>query len=424
MFAMVALPREETLQASRKASNLCGATVRLTSRMLPACTRLLKGASYVYLDIGISKRWPLVDRTGRSREDALISELKWLLSTALLPAFQQFSDVANVTYPALYQQFLDAIDVVNFDLGWLMSAGCVVDFDFHDHLLVSTIGPIIVLGVLGMTYTAALYRNRGSDEAIAKVNRKHVSAVLLVTFLVYSSVSSTVFRMFVCDDLDDGSRYLRADYRIQCDSAKHQALQVYAGIMVFFYPVGIPLLYGVLLHKSREVLRDGSRRVADPRAKTISALWEPYTPKRYYNEVIECFRRMLLTGAVVFIYPNTAAQIAVTLLMAFVFLVLAEVLDPFASAWDCWVSRCGHIVIFASMYVALLLKVDVSDEREGSQKIFAGILVLSNVALFGAALAEMVWMWCAFKQQEDALPRSKHSRGVENFGGLAPVENS
>lgn len=337
---------------------------------------------------------------------------------------EQFSDVANVAYPELYQRFLDTIDVLNFDLGWLISAGCVVDFDFHDHLLMSTIGPIIVVGVLGLTYLVALYRNGGSDEAIAKVNRKHVSAVLLVTFLVYSSVSSTVFRMFVCDDLEGHDSYLRADYRIQCDSAKHRALQIYAGIMVLLYPVGIPVLYGVLLHKSREVLRDESGRRTNPRAKTISALWEPYTPKRYYNEVVECCRRMLLTGVVVFIYPNTAAQIAITLLMAFCFLVVSEVLAPFASVWDCWVARCGHIVIFASMYMALLLRVDVSNERESSQRVFAGILVLSNVALFGAALAEMVWMWCAFRQKEDAMPRSKRGRGVETFGNLAPPESS
>ncbi|CAN0518856.1 unnamed protein product, partial [Scytosiphon promiscuus] len=39
---------------------------------------------------------------------------------------------------------------------------------------------------------------------------------LLVTFLVYSSVSSTVFRVFDCESLDDGKEYLRADYSTQC----------------------------------------------------------------------------------------------------------------------------------------------------------------------------------------------------------------
>ncbi|CAN0231071.1 unnamed protein product, partial [Ectocarpus sp. 13 AM-2016] len=92
--------------------------------------------------------------------------------------------------------------------------------------------------------------------------------------------------------------------------------------------------------------------------------------------------------------------------MTFAFLVISEVLAPFASAWDCWVSRCGHILIFVTMFVALLLKVDVSDEREGSQRLFAGILGVTNLVLFGAAVAEMVWMWCAVKMEENGRPWS------------------
>ena len=35
---------------------------------------------------------------------------------------------------------------------------------------------------------------------------------------------------------------------------KHRAFEVYAGIMFFLYPVGIPLLYAVLLFQRRHVL--------------------------------------------------------------------------------------------------------------------------------------------------------------------------
>ncbi|CAN0137715.1 unnamed protein product, partial [Ectocarpus fasciculatus] len=38
----------------------------------------------------------------------------------------QFTSVANVTYPDVYQRFLNGLDVFNFDLSWIMSAGCVM----------------------------------------------------------------------------------------------------------------------------------------------------------------------------------------------------------------------------------------------------------------------------------------------------------
>lgn len=88
--------------------------------------------------------------------------------------------------------------------------------------------------------------------------------------------------------------------------------------MIFVYPVGIPLFYAYLVYKNRRVLESARNEVA--RA--------PHKPGRFYYEVVKCLRRMLLTGVVVFIYPNTAAQVAVTLMIAFSFAILSERLDP------------------------------------------------------------------------------------------------
>ncbi|CAN0597971.1 unnamed protein product, partial [Laminaria digitata] len=118
---------------------------------------------------------------------------------------------------------------------------------------------------------------------------------------------------------------------------------------------------------------------------------------------------VLLTGAVVFIYPDTSAQIAVTLMIAFVFVVISEGLAPFASRWDTWISRMGHVVVFASMYVALLLKVDVSNERSGSQKVFEGVLVAAHLAMLLTVIVEVGVMACSLREtvRERILPRSR-----------------
>ncbi|CAN0506184.1 unnamed protein product, partial [Ectocarpus sp. 12 AP-2014] len=171
----------------------------------------------------------------------------------------QFADAANATYPGVYQGFLSAIDVINFDLGYMLAAGCLwSDVDFHDRLLVSTLGPLLVAGFLALTYRIAIRRNSTAGRAVVKkIRYKHLTALLLLTFLVYSSVSSTVFQTFACETLDE-IEYLRADYRIRCTDAKHKAFQVYAGVMIVVYPLGIPLLYANLLFQRRAVLADAS----------------------------------------------------------------------------------------------------------------------------------------------------------------------
>ena len=130
----------------------------------------------------------------------------------------------------------------------------------------------------------------------------------------------------------------------------------------------------------------------------------------YKRQVIECVRRISLTGAVVFIYSNTAAQIAVTLVMAFDFAMVSEGLAPYDSRWDCWINRTGHVIVFMSMYIALLLKVEVSSERDSSQDLLASILVAAHACMVLAVVVEAVAMACSVtKPQSRDEPRLRIS---------------
>lgn len=303
----------------------------------------------------------------------------------------QFTSVAHVIYPDVYQRFLNILDVINFDLTWVLSTGCVVDVGFHDRLLLSTISPLVALLFLGGTYSAAARINRGSPEVLQVIWNKHLSVMLLLTFLVYSSVSAIVFQTFACEELDDDRIYLRADYRIECDSPRHKGFQVYAGVMTVLYAAGIPAFYGALLFRDRDVLKlDRAHREDPARVTSTAQLWKHYKPSAFYYEVIECARRISLAGLVVFVYPNTAPQIAITLMLTFGFAVLSEAFAPYASRWDAWTSRMSHAVIFMSVYVALLLKVDVSDEQGSSQRVFEAVLVAAHACMILTIVVETV----------------------------------
>ena len=200
--------------------------------------------------------------------------------------------VANVQYQHEYQRFLDGVKLLDTDLGWMLAASCVVDIDFHGRLIFTTISPIVVIMLLGMTYNIAARRNRQSEGAAQNVQQKHLSAVLLLTFFVFSNVSSMLFQTFACEHLEDERFYLRADYRIECDSTKPEKLQVYAVIMIVIYTLGIPALYALLLFKNREILKtDGTSRNNCSRVLPTSSLWKPYKPTvvSRLGEISYCF---------------------------------------------------------------------------------------------------------------------------------------
>ena len=321
----------------------------------------------------------------------------------------------------MYQTFLNAIDVINPDFGVVVSTGCLwPGVDFHDRLLASTLWPLAALGLLMVTYTMALRKKSASCETVREtIRNKHLSVVLLLLFLVYSSVSSNVFRMFACDPVDDGNSYLRADYRIMCTDAKHQTLQVYAAVMIAVYPVGIPLLYAVLLYRHRAILSDSGANKA--KARAIADLWAPYRPSAFYYEVVECGRRLLLTGVVVFIFPNAAAQVAITIMNSLFFFVVSEVLSPYACVTDTWLSRGGQVIILFSMYDALLLKIDVSKERSQSQSVFAAVLVAGHVVLILAVVVEAIGICYAARRKGRAFEVHTPSKRAMRVGSLKTI---
>lgn len=386
------------------------------------------------------------------------------------------------------QDFLKAIGVLNFDIGLTLSAACVMESDYYARLVFATIGPLLFLSMLYVTYTIASCRNRralsrnsnssssgsvGSGDSVTKVvleiQRKHLSILLFVMFLIYSSVSTTVFEAFGCDPLDDGVTYVRADYRLRCTGAEHRAYQIFAGFMILVYPVGIPLILGMWLFKHRYALsstqektRGGAatnvavvavdgpiysqrsiyfdnsggddtmrpqRAMAAPVTSTsrvttdfggqeregrgspslrsrgmvavvphaqsphlaqFAVLWEPYKPKVYYFEIVEFVRRILLTGVGIFIFPDSAPQVAIILLLAMFFAVVFEVLDPYERPLHTWLYRIGYIVVVLSMYLSLLLKVEMCNEKSQSQGVFAVVLVIVHCLMIVAIVAEAI----------------------------------
>ena len=297
----------------------------------------------------------------------------------------QFSGVVNVQYPPAYDNLLAALSVVNLNLGSILSLSCVVETNFYARLVLATIAPVAVLGALAITYRVAMLRNGHSILAKRVARNKHLAVGLFLLFMVYSSVSYTIFQTFACDPLDSGVIYLRADYDLVCWTRAHVGYMTYAGFMILVYPVGIPAVFAWVLFKYRKsitrVAETANRTRVPLEAEAIKDLWAAYKRSRYYYEVIECGRRIALTGLAVFIYPGSTAQVAIEALLAVGFYSISEILSPFVEPLDAWLYRSGTYVIFLSMFLALLLKMDVADEDSHSQNVFAGLLIAAHVGM-------------------------------------------
>lgn len=183
--------------------------------------------------------------------------------------------------------------------------------------------------------------------------------------------------------------------------------------MIVLYPLGIPLYYATLLFLGRDAMNiTGVPSDDDSNAHAAAYLAKPYRPGCYYYEVVECVRRILLTGAVVFVFPTTSAQIAVGLVIACAFSLVSEALAPYSSRWDSWVARMGHVIVLMSIFVGFLAKVDLSSNTSGNQVLFGGGLVALNALLCLAVVLEGLSMACSVTQHRESLPRAIRNAAV------------
>jgi hypothetical protein len=228
----------------------------------------------------------------------------------------QFERIFQIRFPRVFENFSRLIGSL-FDLDFLQlgRVGCYVKTTFYSKLVFSTLAPIALTALIFVSMK--IRRACTKDRMRRKIIRDHgIEFFLGMTFLVFSSVSTTVFDTFNCRTFgDDPTRYLYSDRSISCDEPAHSTYMLYACGMMVVFPLGIPVLYTLMLTQRRHEIQSTLRHSKASLIKT-SFLWEMYEPKMWWFEILDCVRRLAMTGLLVFIRPGSTSQIVVAMLLA------------------------------------------------------------------------------------------------------------
>ncbi|RYH21675.1 hypothetical protein EON65_20285 [archaeon] len=335
------------------------------------------------------------------------------------------TSVFDVNMPNAFAAFADAFSFVNLDVYSIFPIGCAQQMNFMDELLLTTVAPLLCVGLMGL-FLAAVYarmKHMASDEAIRQyeyMKDKVLTAFFFLTYLVLPSVSVTIFQTFICQNIDpdneDSSQedlFLVADMNISCTSTYYYSWVLYACMMLVVYPIGIPLCYFVMLYRNRagiitrdEVLekeekeeKDGrtmSQRIADsldksvdyihnplkesvksldrvssmidmddslhklpPQVARLSFLWAAYEPGFWYWEVIETFRRIMLTAVLSAIAPGTSSQNVFSIIVSVLFIKLYASHKPYEEDSDDALAELGQVQIFFTFLAVMCSQNDL-----------------------------------------------------------------
>jgi len=162
--------------------------------------------------------------------------------------------VFSIPYPVSFSSMVAWMGVFSLDFLTVMPIGCTIDMN-HDHfLLIRTLVPLFLLFVSfqyrwKLKRSALLKRNRKEARADEELADRLLTYNFVLLYLLFPSNSANIFATFQCETFDDAqaSSFLRKDLSVDCKSPFHTFMMVYAALMIFVYPIGVPALYAYLL---------------------------------------------------------------------------------------------------------------------------------------------------------------------------------
>eukprot|EP00611_Tribonema_gayanum_P019026 TRINITY_DN323_c0_g4_i4.p1 TRINITY_DN323_c0_g4~~TRINITY_DN323_c0_g4_i4.p1 ORF type:complete len:218 (+),score=28.18 TRINITY_DN323_c0_g4_i4:359-1012(+) len=171
-------------------------------------------------------------------------------------------------------------------------------------------------------------------------------------------------------------------------------------VQILVYVVGIPVLFAaVLWAHDRVVAQDlaastltlqtapdspPSQQLAAPTGLAIRFLTQSYTQQHRYFEVAECFRRLALTGLLVFI--PSQVQVEVACFLTVLSLILLATVQPFNETTDYRAALLAGVALFCSFYIGVLDQQD----KGTTDNAFAALVVVLSSALVLVTLAQSI----------------------------------
>ena len=193
--------------------------------------------------------------------------------------------------PASVAALLDTFDGLNLNIDAVgLPLPCLQLGSFFDRLLFVVLSPCVIalLIVAWCTTAEALAANRSSTRLKGGLIRA-LPYLLGLSFLAFPMVSSLAFQAFSCESFNDGTRFLRADYSLNCDADDYDAVTNLAWAAIVLYPLAIPLVCLVLLLSSRKAILTEQ---PTPLSEALAFLHQDYEPSMYWWEIVEIAKKV------------------------------------------------------------------------------------------------------------------------------------
>ena len=354
----------------------------------------------------------------------LITRIKIVVAT--YQVIVSAADVFHVDMPFTFTAFTRMLKFINFNITDNITIDCWRSLSFFSKLLWACMAPLVIIACLILVCIVHIQCDQVASKKKSSFHRKDVdtdielgwfhrlfsnhlvssylNVIFYITYLILPSVTTMIFQAFDCVTVDPNGHdsYLRVDMSVSCDSVEYSSWIWFALGMVFVYPIGIPGFYLICLYQIRDDIQqhalmteaNGGKPLLpklagntneisekDKAMEALSFLWTAYEPRFWYWEIIETFRRIMLTAVLSILAPGSPKQNIFGIVLTFIFTKLYGFYRPYLDHNDDVLADLGQVQIFLTFFAILIISQNILDPNTHAT---VGILLITiNMLVLG-----------------------------------------
>lgn len=148
-----------------------------------------------------------------------------------------FQEVYLIQYSSPYSEFLSFLSFIELDLFSVARMECAVSGGYLSKLIFSTCIPIGISFFLFLGWIFSFFKFGRETRQFKIIENTLINLFIIMTYVLFPSLCATIFSSVVCEEFDDGSSYLRADYSVDCDSSEYSSIFGLALVMILVDPI-------------------------------------------------------------------------------------------------------------------------------------------------------------------------------------------
>ena len=240
---------------------------------------------------------------------------------------------------------------------------CSTSFDYY-HIFIFQLFMIpILFSLTSLSYILTKYwgtYKQKEKQFFSTIHNRFIYILVLLTFLLYPSVSNTILRIYKCEEIDN-NWYLSSDLNIQCFDNTWNSYSICAGLFIFLYIIGIPLFFYNKLNylQSHNKLNDSTI------SYRYGFMYMGYKDNMWWFEILELTRKTILSASIIYL-QESPTRIVISMFICLLYLLHITYKNPLKDKGDDFLSILSGTELVLVLFCAIILemKIDVQDKYD------------------------------------------------------------